>query len=309
MFQGIFTPSITPITEDGKIDFTGWGKHIDHLADAGIDGILIFGSIGEFYAFSQEEKREAIDFMAERLRGRIKFLVGTGGTNQDEVISLSRYAAQRGADAVVIISPYYFGPSDPAAERYFGSIASQLDLPILLYNFPARTGSDLSPELVAKLAAKYPNIVGIKDTIDTASHTRALVQAVREVRPDFSVLSGFDEYYLTNRLSGGSGILTGMTNVEPETFVHLHRAYEESDAAEVRRNAERVVNLMRIYGVADLFISAIKVGVKLKGLDISTAIKEPGIQADAKVERRVKEILDTPFPSSVELDSRAVSGE
>ncbi|MDK7915789.1 dihydrodipicolinate synthase family protein, partial [Staphylococcus lugdunensis] len=102
---------------------------------------------------------------------------------------------------------------------------------MILYNFPARTGSDLTPSLVANLAEKYPNIVGIKDTVDTISHTRAMIEATRRVNPDFVVFSGFDEYYTPNRIAGGNGVICGLTNVEPETFASLHKAYEASDFA------------------------------------------------------------------------------
>ncbi|OCA93281.1 dihydrodipicolinate synthetase [Actinobaculum suis] len=293
MFAGIYTPSITPLREDGSIDLENWEKHVDNLIAAGINGVLLFGSIGEFYAFTVEEKQEAIRHMTKHVAGRTQLLVGTGGTNQEEVIALTNYADECGADAVVIVSPYYFGPSEEVAEKYFSAIAENTKLPILLYNFPDRTGSDLTPELVARLAGKYESIVGIKDTVDNASHTRKIVQAVHPIRKDFSVLSGYDEYYLSNRVSGGAGILTGMTNVEPETFVAMHRAYERGDYAIAIQQATRVANLMRIYDVSDLFITAIKAAVKVKGLPINTVAKEPALQANAQTEAAVRNILES----------------
>ncbi|NIH71073.1 MULTISPECIES: dihydrodipicolinate synthase family protein [Auritidibacter] len=290
MFNGVYTPSITPL-QNGSFDFDNWKRHLDHLVEAGIDGVLLFGSIGEFYGFTLEQKKEAVAILAEHLDSRIQLLVGTGATRQEDVIELSNFSREHGADAVVVVSPYYFGPSECSAEKFFATVAESVHMPVMLYNFPARTGSDLGPELVTRLASKYQNIVGIKDTVDSASHTREVIQAVSKARDDFSVLSGFDEYYLTNRVSGGAGILSGLTNVEPELFVRLHRAYQAKHCQTVVECATRITSLMRLYDTADLFISAIKVAVKTKGLPISTEILEPGVQADQELEKSVSKVL------------------
>ncbi len=265
------------------------GQAPDHLADAGIDGVLLFGSIGEFYSVSLEDKKSVVDFAVERVAGRMKVFVGVGDTTYDNVLELTRYAQKASADAVLAVSPYYW-PTDDAAEKYFGGIADATDLPVMLYNFPARTGTDLSPELVARLAAAHPNICGIKDTVDTISHTRKVIRAVRKVNPEFA-LSGFDEYYLVNRASGGNGVLCGLTNVEPELFVRLHGAYQAGDFATAIECAERISSLMAVYDACDLFISAIKVAVNIKGLPISTAIFDPAIQASDDQKATIEQLL------------------
>lgn len=291
MFEGIFCPSITITDDNGAIDYELWGRHLDHLADAGIDGVLLFGSIGEFYSVSLEDKKAVVDFAIKRVAGRMKVFVGVGDTVYDHVLDLTRYAQKAGADAVLAVSPYYFGPTDDAAEKYFGGIADATDLPVVLYNFPARTGTDLSPELVARLAAAHPNICGIKDTVDTISHTRKVIRAARAVNPDFTVLSGFDEYYLVNRASGGNGVLCGLTNVEPELFVKMHDAYQAGDFATAIECAERISSLMAVYDACDLFISAIKVAVNIKGLPISTTIFDPAVQASDVQRTTIEKLL------------------
>ncbi|PWG59127.1 dihydrodipicolinate synthase family protein [Bifidobacterium catulorum] len=277
-FRGIYCPSITITDEDGDLDLDLWGRHLDHLVEAGVDGVLIFGSIGEFFAFPLETKKRAVEFVVEHIAGRMDVLVGIGDTNIDDVVDFARFCKRTGVDALVAVSPYYFGPSDDAAERYFSAVCDATDLPVVLYNFPARTGNDLSPELVARLRKRHPNIVGIKDTVDTISHTRKVIASVRPIDPGFSVLSGYDEYYLVNRVSGGDGVLCGLTNVEPETFVAMHRAYETGDYATAIEAARRISRLMAVYDQADLFISAIKGAVKAKGLPISTLVREPAVQ-------------------------------
>ena len=291
MFKGIFCPSITITDDEGKIDFDLWGKHLDHLADAGVNGVLLFGSIGEFYSVSLADKEAALEFAVKRVGERMKVFAGVGDTTYANVIEFTKFAEKAGADAVLAVSPYYFGLSPLTAENYFGGIAEATKLPVILYNFPARTGTDLTPELVASLAAKHPNICGIKDTVDTISHTRKVIRAARAVNPDFTVFSGFDEYYLVNRVSGGNGVLCGLTNVEPETFVKMHAAYEEGDFATAVACAERISKLMAVYDVCDLFVSAIKAAVKVKGLPISTKIFEPAVQATEANEAAIAELL------------------
>ena len=291
MFKGIFCPSITITDDEGKIDYDLWGKHLDHLADAGVNGVLLFGSIGEFYSVSLADKEAALEFAVKRVGERMKVFAGVGDTTYANVIEFTKFAEKAGADAVLAVSPYYFGPSPLTAENYFGAIAEATKLPVILYNFPARTGTDLTPELVASLAAKHPNICGIKDTVDTISHTRKVIRAARAVNPDFTVFSGFDEYSLVNRVSGGNGVLCGLTNVEPETFVKMHAAYEEGDFATAVACAERISKLMAVYDVCDLFVSAIKAAVKVKGLPISTKIFEPAVQATEADEAAIAELL------------------
>ena len=291
MFKGIFCPSITITDDEGKIDYDLWGKHLDHLADAGVNGVLLFGSIGEFYSVSLADKEAALEFAVKRVGERMKVFAGVGDTTYANVIEFTKFAEKAGADAVLAVSPYYFVPSPLTAENYFGGIAEATKLPVILYNFPARTGTDLTPELVASLAAKHPNICGIKDTVDTISHTRKVIRAARAVNPDFTVFSGFDEYYLVNRVSGGNGVLCGLTNVEPETFVKMHAAYEEGDFATAVACAERISKLMAVYDVCDLFVSAIKAAVKVKGLPISTTIFEPAVQATEADEAAIAELL------------------
>ena len=291
MFKGIFCPSITITDDEGKIDFDLWGKHLDHLADAGVNGVLLFGSIGEFYSVSLADKEAALEFAVKRVGERMKVFAGVGDTTYANVIEFTKFAEKAGADAVLAVSPYYFGPSPLTAENYFGGIAEATKLPVILYNFPARTSTDLTPELVASLAAKHPNICGIKDTVDTISHTRKVIRAARAVNPDFTVFSGFDEYYLVNRVSGGNGVLCGLTNVEPETFVKMHAAYEKGDFATAVACAERISKLMAVYDVCDLFVSAIKAAVKVKGLPISTKIFDPAVQATEANEATIAELL------------------
>jgi len=289
--KGVYTPVITIMDDAGAIDLLNMEKHINHLAEAGINGLLFFGSLGEFYAFSKEEKKSLIDLAVNVVAHRCQVIIGVGGTSLDEVLELADYAAAAGADAINVVSPYYFGPTEAEAIAYFGKIAEHVSIPIQLYNFADRVGADLTPHVIATLAERHANIIGVKDTVDNISHTRKVIAAVKAVRPDFSVLSGFDEYYLVNRISGGDGVLCGLTNVVPELFAAYHKAYEAKDFAATERYAKTVSKLMSLYDVTPLFITAIKGAVKAQGLDISTYTRAPGLPITDEEYAKIQTIL------------------
>lgn len=261
MQSGIYCPSITPLTADGEFDFAAWEAHLDNLTQAGVNGILIFGSIGEFYSFSSEEKIEATKFAKSCLGDRTQLLVGTGTNSLDETTQLTRKARAAGADGAVVVSPYYFGPTEEQAEQYFTELARATDTPLILYNFPDRTGTDLSPSLVGRLSSANPNIVGLKDTVDSIAHNR---QEIKATGDNFAVLSGFDEYYISNRIAGGAGVLSGLTNVVPETFVKMHRSYEDQDYGTALSYASAISRLMAVYEVGDWFIPTIQYATRVK---------------------------------------------
>lgn len=202
-FAGVWCPSITPMDNDGKIDLNGLSQHLKRLTEAKIDVILLMGSIGEFASFTLEEKllliREA------RAMSSLKMVANVSSTCQNDVLLMAQEAYRADYDAVMILPPYYYGQTAKQLVSYFRQLGQKLSGKWFAYNFPARTGCDLTPELVATLAAEFPNFAGIKDTVDCQSHTRSMIQTTRAVREDFAVLSGYDEYYIPNLLAGGAG--------------------------------------------------------------------------------------------------------
>ncbi|MDD7586234.1 MAG: dihydrodipicolinate synthase family protein [Corynebacterium glucuronolyticum] len=289
MLKGTICPSITPMTSEGTIDYDAWGDHLDCLIDAGIHGILIFGSIGEFYAIPAEEKKTAIAWACDHVAGRTALLVGTGGNDVREVIDLTNFAHDKGATASVIVSPFYFGPSPDLAIEYFNKVAGSTKSPIILYNFPDRTGSDLSAPIVDKLAKANPNIIGVKDTIDSIAHNRSLISAVGS---DLSIFSGFDEYYISNRIAGGAGIISGLTNIIPEIFVAMHESYESGAFAEAISFASRISAFMGLYSIGDNFIHTIKTAVRLRtGADMFTGTREPYLSLSSAEVDQLRELI------------------
>jgi 4-hydroxy-tetrahydrodipicolinate synthase len=273
------------------IDYAAQGRLVERLIQAGVDGVLFGGSIGEFHAMTLEQKKEFFAWAAKTVGSRVKALAGSGGTCVPEVLELTAHAKDCGMDGAVVMSPYYFQLNDAALFRYYTAIA-EVGLPVILYNFPARTGVSLSPSLVLRLATECPAIVGIKDTVDTISHTRELIHTVKPERPDFSVLSGYDEYLIPNLMAGGDGILTGMTNVAPQVFVQLRRAFQDGDLATMVRLQATVNVLMRLYTVTDPFIAAIKAAVSSVAGELPMAMLPPAAAATPAECRCITAILD-----------------
>lgn len=291
MFKGILTPVITVLNQQGKIDFEGNKMIINRLIANGMDGLLFFGSIGEFFALSMEDKKEFIRFVVKTVDKRVPVLIGTGGTVQEEVIELTQFAQQADADGVVIISPYYFKLDSETIYRYYANIARNTSLPIMLYNFPDRTAADLTPDLVLRLAKEFSNIVAIKDTVDNISHTRKLIQLVKAELPNFTVLSGFDEYLIPNLMAGGDGVLCGLTNVVPELFAGLLKAYHAKDFETVITANAKISILMNLYDVTNPFIAGLKSAVASRGIPISTAVREPAAAITQQQMNVIRDIL------------------
>ncbi|MBA3112644.1 dihydrodipicolinate synthase family protein [Salmonella enterica] len=261
-FAGVWCPSITPMDNDGKIDLNGLSQHLKRLTEAKIDVILLMGSIGEFASFTLEERllliREA------RAMSSLKMVANVSSTCQNDVLLMAQEAYRAGYDAVMILPPYYYGQTAKQLLSYFRQLGQKLSGKWFAYNFPARTGCDLTPERVATLAAEFPNFAGIKDTVDCQSHTRSMIQTTRAVREDFAVLSGYDEYYIPNLLAGGAGIISGLNNVMPELFVSAREAFKQGDLATLRDIQDQIGAYMSIYAIGEDFVTTIKTVVSRK---------------------------------------------
>ncbi|RYD04775.1 hypothetical protein N752_12685 [Desulforamulus aquiferis] len=173
-FRGIIPPMVTIFNNDGSFDWEGNKAVIDYLIKGGVHGIFVLGSSGEFAHMSSDERKEFAEFAVDYIKGRVPVLIGTGHSNTREVIELSRHAQNIGADGVVVVTPYYWGLSGENLFNHYKSVAHGVDLPIMLYHFPNLTGQQMPASLVAKMVKELPNIVAIKDTIDSISHIRIL---------------------------------------------------------------------------------------------------------------------------------------
>ena len=285
------TPAVTPFTEEGKPDWESLKALYEHLISGGVSGILVLGSIGEFFAVPLEEKREIIRFAAEQIKGRVKFFAGTGSMIPGETAELSRFALEAGADGVVVISPYYFTLTQDSIYDFYADLAEKVSGDIYIYNFPDRTGYNISAETMGRLAEKYTNIVGCKDTMSGMDHTREIIKRIKPVRPDFKVYSGFDDNFGYNVMSGGDGCIGGLSNVLPGFFKEWMDAFEREDAAALSAKQQEINRLMDIYSVGTPFVPYIKAAMKALGIIRCAMASFPLPSADERDVERLLEIL------------------
>ena len=194
-------PAITPFCEDGTIDYENAGRFYDHLIANEIDGVLIGGSLGEFFGQTLKQREALARFAVRHIAGRMKVIIGTANMIAEEIAPLSNACLDAGADAVMIVPPFYFSFGDGEMYSFYSRMAEEIHGPVYIYNFPDRTGYTIRPSVVRRLAEAYDNIIGIKDTIAGMDHTRELIKAIKPVRPDFEIYSGFDDNFASAILS------------------------------------------------------------------------------------------------------------
>lgn len=293
------TPAVTALDKNGHIDVEANKRIYEHLIQGGMDGILIFGSIGEFFALPMEEKKNMVREAVAYINHRATVYIGTNSMEFEECVEFSNFALEAGADGVMVISPYYFNLPDSAVENFYDSLADRVSGPLLLYNFPARTGYDLKPQLVLNLVRRHKNIVGIKDTVGTMGHTRAIIRTVKSEFPEFLVYSGFDEFFAHNVLSGGDGCIAGLSNFTPETAAGFVKAVRDNDLAAMQAYQQKIDSLMAIYDVAEQFIPIIKKAMVLCGVDMNPDCTAPLLSADENETVKIREILKQVISSEV----------
>ncbi|MBR3504099.1 MAG: dihydrodipicolinate synthase family protein [Clostridia bacterium] len=269
------TPAITPFTDGGKIDERGIEALYEHLISGGVDGILALGSIGEFFSIPLEEKKRLISLAVRCAAGRVPVIAGTSDMLFENVVSLSEYALAEGADSVIVVSPYYFKLEPEQVEAYYDALAERIPGRVYLYNFPDRTGYSIPADTIRRLAERHGNIVGCKDTIAGLDHTRELIKAVKPVRPDFEIYSGFDDNFAHNVLCGGDGCIAGLSNVAPEVTSRWARAVNAGNWAEATAVQQVIDRMMDIYSVGAPFIPFIKAATALRGVPVEPRVSFP----------------------------------
>ncbi|HHV79331.1 MAG TPA: 4-hydroxy-tetrahydrodipicolinate synthase [Firmicutes bacterium] len=291
-FRGIIPPLLTIFKSDGSFDFEGNKALMDYVISKGVHGVFVLGSIGEFAHLTTEERRQFAEFAVEAVAGRVPLLVGTGGTNTREVVELTRHAKEIGADAVVIVTPYYWTLSQQNLYRHYATVADAVDIPILIYNFPNLTGNNVSPSLVADLVKKHGNIVGIKDTIDSVSHIRELVLEVKSVNPDFSVLAGFDDHVFNTLAMGGDGAIPGSANFAPQLTVGMFESFSRGDLKTALEFHRKLLLLPRLYGMDTPAIGVIKAACKLCGVPVGYTVRQPAGEVRPETLDSLKALLE-----------------
>ena len=229
MFRGSFVALVTPFKSNFGIDFDAYGRLVDWHLKEGTDGIVPCGCTGEAATLTHDEQKQCIRFVVERVAGRAPVMAGTGSNNTAEAISLTRFAKEAGADAALLITPYYNKPTPAGQIVHFTMIAEAVNIPIVLYNVPSRTGTNMLPSTVAALS-KIPSIVAIKEAGGSVDQVSQIVSEC-----DITVLSGDDSLTLPMMAVGATGVVSVAANVMPGKVASLCAGFLSGKVEEARR--------------------------------------------------------------------------
>ena len=237
MFKGSLVALITPMRADGAVDEEAFRRFVEWQIGQGTDGIVPVGTTGESPTLTHAEHKRVVEIAVEVAAGRVPVIAGAGSNSTAEAVELAQHAKQAGADAALVVTPYYNKPTQQGLVLHFTAVADAADLPIIIYNIPPRSVVDMSVETMARLA-KHPNIVGVKDSTQSLirpQHTR------RECGADFCQLSGEDHTALEFLVAGGAGCISVTANVAPALCAALHDAWAEGDVKEAMAIQERLL--------------------------------------------------------------------
>lgn len=283
--KGLITPVVTALTEDEKFNPGVYAEFIDHLITAGVDGIFPLGTNGEFYAFSQEEKLEIIRAAVRAVNGRVPVYAGTGCVTTKETIEFSKKAADLGVSCLSVITPYFVAASQDELYEHFSAVAEAVDLPILLYNIPARAGNSIAPTTVKRLLA-HKNIIGIKDSSGNFDNT---LKYIENTEPDVQVLAGSDSLILWTLMAGGTGAISGCSNVFPELMVSIYDLWARGDiraANEAQKKIRAFRNVMQMGNPN----SVVKCAVNMRSMKVGPA-RQPSNCTDPKILKALEDVL------------------
>ncbi len=297
MFEGVLPAIITPFKRNSAMDLDvqGLERNIGFLLSCGVHGIVPCGSTGESATLTFEEHEKVIEIAVDKVNGRIPVLAGTGSNNTAEALKLTKAAKDIGADGVLVISPYYNKPNRSGLIKHYTKLAD-LDIPVIMYNVPGRTGQNLEPDLVAELA-RHPNIVAIKEASGNIGQISRIIEETQD--DDFLVISGDDNITLPIMALGGSGVISVAANVDPERMVAMYEAMKHGDYQKALVLHYALSPLLRAMFI-DTNPIPVKKAVELLGM-AGGPVRLPLDDLDEKKTEQLKKILASIPNKSVKI--------
>jgi 4-hydroxy-tetrahydrodipicolinate synthase len=246
-FEGIFTPTITPLDEKERVDEIGFVRHLNRLIDNGVHGIYLLGSSGEFVSLTNAERQRAIEIAVNTIGGRVPIICGAMDSSTRRVIQNVEMAQELKVDAVAATPPFYYPSSDDDDIKiFYSSVAQSTDLPFVIYNIPMMVKTMIQPEIVRDLAEQHNNIVGIKDSSgDWTNFLKLLTYLGDDER--FSILIGSYTMAGAAITFGAEGAVISISNIDPRTSVQLYDAAKNRNIDEVHRLQEQLLRLSKLY--------------------------------------------------------------
>jgi len=283
---GVVVPMVTPFREDETLDEEALRRSCDRLVGSGVDGLFPVGSTGEFYALRDCERRRVLQVVVEQCAGRVPVFAGASGISTGSAAEFAREAEELGADAVVVLTPFYINPTQDELYDHFRSIAEATGLPVLPYNNPTRTAVNLAPETVARLA-EIRNVVGIKDSSGNLAQTSEYIAATPGV---FAVFQGQDSIIAASLSMGVVGAVPATANVAPDVVVGLYRAFLAGNM-EACKEAQRKLAVLRKALQLGTFPVVFKEAMAMVGFPVGPA-RRPCAPLDDVRRRQLRRMLE-----------------
>ncbi|MDD3928157.1 MAG: 4-hydroxy-tetrahydrodipicolinate synthase [bacterium] len=277
----LLTAMVTPFDKDMKVDYGMAGDLAERLVAEGSDGIVVAGTTGESPTLTREEKLRLFKTVVDRVGGKARVVAGTGNNSTEASVSLSREAADLGIDAVMLVTPYYNKPSQEGLYRHFKAVAEAIELPVILYNVPGRTGINLEASTVIRLSA-VDNITAVKEA---SKNLEQVAEIAAGVPDDFDIYSGDDGITLPVMSVGGVGIISIASHVAGPEIKTMVEAYASGDHAAALKLHLRLIPLFKV-----LFIATnpapVKAAVRMRGMDVGR-LRLPLVDVDADQEKLI----------------------
>ena len=225
--EGVYPALITPFTKDDEVDAAGLKRMVEYVEEGGVAGIVPCGTTGESATLSHDEHKRVIDIVVEN--AKVPVIAGTGSNNTKEAIDLTRHAADAGAEACLLITPYYNKPNVRGLKEHFRQIGDSADIPLILYNIPSRTGLNMSAETIVEIAAEVDTVKGVKEASGNLKQVGAIIKLAKERGLDFTVVAGDDFLTLPIMSLGGRGVISVAANIAPQPMSEMVNAMLSGD--------------------------------------------------------------------------------
>ena len=267
LIKGVIPPIITPMNEDESVNVAELRRQVDRQIENGVHALFCFGTNGEGYILNVQEKKLVLETVVEQCNHRVPVYAGTGCISTKETIEQSKMALAVGADVLSIITPSFAVASQNELYEHYKAVAAAVDMPVVLYNIPARTGNAIQPGTVAKLA-QIDNIVGAKDSSGNLTNILAYIEAAKaKQNGKFSVLSGNDQLILWNLKAGGAGGIAGCANVYPHTLASIYNCYMAGDWEKAKEYQDSIASFRACFKYGNPN-TVVKIAVNLLGFNV-----------------------------------------
>ena len=289
--KGIITPIVTPMNPvDESVNIPELRNQIERQIAGGVHGLFCFGTNGEGYILSLKEKEEVLEATIDQVKGRVPVYAGTGCISTRDTIYMSKRAEELGADVLSIITPSFALASQKELYDHYVEVAEHVNIPIVLYNIPPRTGNKLLPETVGKLAKDVDVILGAKDSSGDIDNLKAYIRETRDIGKDFAVLAGNDGSILTCLKEGGAGGIAGRANLYPKALASIYNYFMAGELGKAQEMQDAVATLQRVFQYGNPN-TVIKKAVNLLGYPVGDCRKPFNYLCDEGVEE-LKRVLE-----------------